>query len=44
MSVLTPLYDLYEWYISRNLNKENMPKHVAIIWMVIGDMRDFRVI
>ncbi|MDR0911126.1 MAG: di-trans,poly-cis-decaprenylcistransferase [Methanobrevibacter sp.] len=25
------LYKLYEWYISRNLSQENMPKHIAII-------------
>jgi len=31
MSLLTPVYKLYEWYISRNLRPENMPKHVAII-------------
>lgn len=31
MSVLKPLYTLYEWYISRNLHSKNMPKHVAII-------------
>lgn len=31
MSALTPLYRIYEWYISRNLRPENMPKHVAII-------------
>jgi tritrans,polycis-undecaprenyl-diphosphate synthase [geranylgeranyl-diphosphate specific] len=31
MSVLKPLYTVYEWYISRNLHSENMPKHVAII-------------
>lgn len=31
MSPLKPLYSLYEWYISRNLRPENMPKHVAII-------------
>jgi len=31
MSALKPLYSLYEWYISRNLRPENMPKHVAII-------------
>jgi tritrans,polycis-undecaprenyl-diphosphate synthase [geranylgeranyl-diphosphate specific] len=31
MSALAPLYRLYEWYISRNLRPENMPKHVAII-------------
>ena len=31
MSPLKPLYRLYEWYISRNLRSENMPKHVAII-------------
>ena len=31
MSPLKPIYRLYEWYISRNLKAENMPKHVAII-------------
>ena len=31
MSVLKPVYKAYEWYISRNLTPENMPKHVAII-------------
>jgi tritrans,polycis-undecaprenyl-diphosphate synthase [geranylgeranyl-diphosphate specific] len=31
MSILSPLYKLYEWYISRNLHPDNMPKHVAII-------------
>lgn len=31
MEPLKPLYRLYEWYISRNLRPENMPKHVAII-------------
>ncbi|MDD3753839.1 MAG: polyprenyl diphosphate synthase [Methanobacterium sp.] len=31
MSILKPVYKLYEWYISRNLRPENMPKHVAII-------------
>lgn len=31
MSPLKPLYAVYEWYISRNLRSENMPKHVAII-------------
>lgn len=31
MSPLKPLYALYEWYISRNLHSENMPRHVAII-------------
>ncbi len=25
------IYKIYEWYISRNLNPENMPKHIAII-------------
>ncbi|OED30560.1 UDP diphosphate synthase [Methanosphaera sp. WGK6] len=29
--LLQPLYSLYEWYISRNLDKTKMPKHVAII-------------
>jgi tritrans,polycis-undecaprenyl-diphosphate synthase [geranylgeranyl-diphosphate specific] len=31
MSILKPVYRAYEWYISRNLKRENMPKHVAII-------------
>ena len=31
MSPLKPLYAIYEWYISRNLRTENMPRHVAII-------------
>jgi len=31
MEPLKPIYSLYEWYISRNLRPENMPKHVAII-------------
>jgi len=31
MSLLKPLYQLYEWHISRNLNPERMPKHIAII-------------
>ena len=31
MSILKPVYKAYEWYISRNLTPENMPKHVAII-------------
>ncbi|KZX11958.1 polyprenyl diphosphate synthase [Methanobrevibacter curvatus] len=26
-----PLYKLYEWYISRNLSIDNMPKHIAVI-------------
>ena len=30
MSVLDPLYSIYEWYISRDLRLEEMPKHVAI--------------
>ncbi len=30
MSILKPLYTAYEWYISRNLLPEDMPKHVAI--------------
>jgi tritrans,polycis-undecaprenyl-diphosphate synthase [geranylgeranyl-diphosphate specific] len=30
MSVLKPLYSAYEWYISRDLRPEDMPKHVAI--------------
>lgn len=31
MEALKPLYKVYEWYISRNLKSENMPKHIAII-------------
>ncbi|MBR0472901.1 MAG: di-trans,poly-cis-decaprenylcistransferase [Methanosphaera sp.] len=31
MNLLQPLYSVYEWYISRNLDKDKMPKHVAII-------------
>lgn len=31
MMLLQPLYSLYEWYISRNLDRSKMPKHVAII-------------
>lgn len=31
MQPLKPLYKIYEWYISRNLKPENMPKHIAII-------------
>ena len=25
------LYKIYEWYISRGLNPEKMPKHIALI-------------
>ena len=31
MSILKPLYSVYEWYISRELVQDNMPKHVANI-------------
>jgi tritrans,polycis-undecaprenyl-diphosphate synthase [geranylgeranyl-diphosphate specific] len=31
LTSLKPIYRLYEWYISRNLKAENMPRHVAII-------------
>lgn len=31
MSLLKPLYSAYEWYISRNLHEENLPRHVALI-------------
>ncbi len=31
MEPLKPIYKVYEWYISRNLKAENMPKHIAII-------------
>lgn len=41
MTVLKPIYKLYEWYISRNLRSENMPKHVAII--MDGNRRFSRV-
>lgn len=30
MSALKPLYRAYEWYISRHLEHDDMPKHVAI--------------
>jgi tritrans,polycis-undecaprenyl-diphosphate synthase [geranylgeranyl-diphosphate specific] len=41
MEPLKPVYRLYEWYISRNLRPENMPKHVAII--MDGNRRFTRV-
>ncbi|NYT18585.1 MAG: di-trans,poly-cis-decaprenylcistransferase [Methanobacteriales archaeon] len=41
MEPLKPIYRLYEWYISRNLRPENMPKHVAII--MDGNRRFTRV-
>jgi undecaprenyl diphosphate synthase len=31
MKQLKFIYDIYEWYISRNLKTENLPKHIAII-------------
>lgn len=31
MRLLQPLYSLYEWYITRNLDTSKMPNHVAII-------------
>ncbi len=31
MTALQPIYSLYEWMITRNLDKDKMPKHVAII-------------
>lgn len=31
MILLQPLYSIYEWYISKNLEKDKIPKHVAII-------------
>ena len=37
MSVLKPLYTAYEWYISRSLKPDDMPKHVAI--MMDGNRR-----
>ncbi|MDO5851884.1 MAG: polyprenyl diphosphate synthase [Methanobacteriaceae archaeon] len=29
--LLQPIYSIYEWYISRNLDETNMPEHIAII-------------
>ena len=31
MILLLRLYSFFEWYISRNLDADKMPKHVAII-------------
>ncbi|MCL2115393.1 MAG: polyprenyl diphosphate synthase [Methanobrevibacter sp.] len=31
MELMKPIYQLYEWHISRKLNPEGMPKHIAII-------------
>ena len=31
MKQLKFIYDIYEWYISRNFKSENLPKHIAII-------------
>ena len=31
MILLQPVYSIYEWYISRHLDKDKIPKHVAII-------------
>ncbi len=31
MQILKPVYKVYEWYISKNLKPQNMPKHIAII-------------
>ncbi len=31
MTLLQPLYSIYEWVLTRNLEKDKMPKHVAII-------------
>jgi len=31
MDLMKPIYQLYEWQISRKLNPERMPKHIAII-------------
>jgi tritrans,polycis-undecaprenyl-diphosphate synthase [geranylgeranyl-diphosphate specific] len=31
MIFLQPIYSIYEWYISKNLEKDKMPRHVAII-------------
>ena len=31
MKQLKFIYDIYEWYISKNLKSENLPKHIALI-------------
>ena len=41
MSVLKPIYTAYEWYISRNLKFDDMPKHIAV--MMDGNRRYARV-
>ena len=37
MSVLKPIYRAYEWYISRTLKLDDMPKHIAV--MMDGNRR-----
>lgn len=29
--LMSPIYQIYEWFISRGLNPDNMPKHIAVI-------------
>ncbi len=41
MSVLKPIYTVYEWYVSRSLKPDDMPKHVAIV--MDGNRRYARV-
>lgn len=31
MDLMKPIYQFYEWYISRGLDSNSMPKHIAII-------------
>ena len=31
MDLMKPIYQLYEWHISKGLNPNSMPKHIAII-------------
>ena len=41
MSILKPLYSAYEWYVTRNLQPDDMPTHVAI--MMDGNRRYARI-
>ena len=42
MQPLKPVYKIYEWYVSRNLKSENMPRHIAI--MMDGNRRYSKII